>query len=457
MRQRARRAPGPISGKVHLYVEQNRGTSDLDTVTEPPTLLPFVQDDSGARYALSRGSTYNYLRNSGFWFHQKIGSGGSVTSGVGNRAIGLDGWGITASAVINCGRVTNDRPYYRNPHYTGTFLYDGISTRRLMVSQVVESSDAMALRGKIVRLQARIWLTPTEYNRDSGQLLRRPTTRETRVRVRLGLAKLSGGTPDVIPTSGFVTNFSNDGAPPIFASGITLIPPLTYGIDGQGVTADQWSVTGFGTGHPRVPFPVTETITSGIGHWKNQRGMRRGGLWLVPNDVQNLIFLIWTEQFIPNSLDWTTAGMYITAPSLTVGEAIPEWTSQSMADELRRCQRFMCTSFNPTIDSNLVPGQNRGVAGAVKGIANAGGAAAGQVLPIVFPTQMRIPPTITTYNPSAANAFVRNLRRAADAAATATANIDTRGADVTFTGIGGGGAWTAGDAVAVHYSADAEI
>lgn len=74
---------------------------------------------------------------------------------------------------------------------------------------------------------------------------------------------------------------------------------------------------------------------------------------------------------------------------------------------------------------------------------------------IRFPVHMRAAPTtLTFYNPSAANAFVRNTTAGSNATATASANVAASGMDATFTGIA---AWTVAQSVALHYTADAEL
>jgi hypothetical protein len=137
--------------------------------------------------------------------------------------------------------------------------------------------------------------------------------------------------------------------------------------------------------------------------------------------------------------------------TLTDGQAIQDWAPQAYQQELARVQRFYAKSFN--IDT--LPAQNVGIAGSVRGHVNIAGAVAAQVMGARFPVPMRIAPTtITFYNPSAANAFVRNTAAGTDATATASANAAEQAMDITFTGIA---AWAVGAATAVHYTADAEI
>lgn len=77
---------------------------------------------------------------------------------------------------------------------------------------------------------------------------------------------------------------------------------------------------------------------------------------------------------------------------------------------MRECQRHYCKTFA----YNTAPAQSAGVVGALS--ATAASATAGTMgIWWQYPVQMRVIPTITTYNPSAANANWRNTTGAADA------------------------------------------
>lgn len=72
---------------------------------------------------------------------------------------------------------------------------------------------------------------------------------------------------------------------------------------------------------------------------------------------------------------------------------------------------------------------------------------------IVFPVNMRVAPAITTYNPVAANAFVRNYTAASDATSTTAVNITPRAFYVTFEPSSG----NPGGTNAIHWQADARL
>ena len=66
---------------------------------------------------------------------------------------------------------------------------------------------------------------------------------------------------------------------------------------------------------------------------------------------------------------------------------------------------------------------------------------------------MRAAPSITTYNPSAANANGRDTQAAANVTVAATAASDSS-LQFTFTGVAG---TAVGNALVVHYTASAEL
>lgn len=118
-------------------------------------------------------------------------------------------------------------------------------------------------------------------------------------------------------------------------------------------------------------------------------------------------------------------------------------------NNLFACQRYYRKSFL----AGTAPAQNAGVTGAVVGVQAIAGAVAQQFKTVPFDPPMRATPTVVTFNPSAANAQIRNTTAGADWTLTATVPVAT-GMTINGTGPGGG---AAGDASAVHYTADADL
>jgi hypothetical protein len=118
-------------------------------------------------------------------------------------------------------------------------------------------------------------------------------------------------------------------------------------------------------------------------------------------------------------------------------------------DTLFSCQQY----YRKTFPAGTAPAQNAGVTGAVDGVQSLAGAVAQQFQVVDFSPPMRGTPTVVLFNPSATNAQIRNTAAAADWSASA-AVADVNGITISGTGPGGG---TAGQASAVHYTADADF
>lgn len=118
------------------------------------------------------------------------------------------------------------------------------------------------------------------------------------------------------------------------------------------------------------------------------------------------------------------------------------------AEELARLQRYYEKSFS----YGTAPAQNAGTTGAVY-LAQSAGASTSQACGYVALKQTkRTSPTITFYNPSAANAQLRGV--SADWTATAAALTGDAGFGISGTSPA---ATAAGNPAQVHYSADAEL
>ncbi len=118
-------------------------------------------------------------------------------------------------------------------------------------------------------------------------------------------------------------------------------------------------------------------------------------------------------------------------------------------NNLFACQRYYRKSFV----AGTAPAQNAGVSGATVSVQAIAGAVAQQFKAITFSPPMWKAPTVTLYNPSAANAQIRNTTTNADWTASAAASITTNGMTINGTGAAGS---AAGDNGAVHYTANAE-
>lgn len=122
----------------------------------------------------------------------------------------------------------------------------------------------------------------------------------------------------------------------------------------------------------------------------------------------------------------------------------PEPYEQALIAAMRRYQK----SFRP----GTTPAQNVGAGtGEAKGMAGKAGATA-EFIEVRFPVMMHAIPTITLYNPAAANGQVRDLTAAADcSAAAATENLTEWGVTITATG---NASTAGGNKIGVHWVAD---
>jgi hypothetical protein len=141
----------------------------------------------------------------------------------------------------------------------------------------------------------------------------------------------------------------------------------------------------------------------------------------------------------------------ITNVKLEEGSATP-FESVPAAENMERCLRFYEKSFS----LGTAPAQNVGVnTGEECRPAPVAGAVSERLGTVTFKTRKRIAaPTITTYNPAAASAEVRDVTAAANCTATTAANASDRGFKLTCTGAAG---TAAGGELAFHWTADARL
>lgn len=392
----------PAAGKLALFADTPDGrVKSLDA--------------TGVLSPLGDSRLPNFVRNGGFWFAQRQAPGTLTTYGATTaRAIfGADGWsGCVENASAQYIRTDTTGAPESGLQSTAYGQFTKItSAGKLFIGQILESRDATTLRGRTVRVQ--IWAKFIGGN--AGY--------------RLGLLQLTAaGTVDVIPSTAgnFITAFNGASADPTMGAALSRIAPRA------GVTGDNCTLNG-------NAYDVTLT-----GAWQ-----RFGGVFDVPSDCKNLIVAIWS-----NTQVTATQGIALSQVSLTDGYELQDWSPQTQAIELNRAQRYYAKTFG--VDVN--PVQNAGVAtGCLRCIlGKAVATALAAQFQWRFPVNMRVTPTtLTTYNPAALNAQVRQIGgTAADLTATATANATEASVDITATGAAAG---AVGDQCGVHVSADAEL
>jgi hypothetical protein len=371
-----------------------------------------VLDATGVTTDLKLGGDRNFVTNGGFSVNQRIAA--ALTNVAGASATGrvftADHWGLTVGntttpqyqqvdAIAATEAGLRARYYARYKQLT--------NAAKQFYSNVVVGTETAPLRGRLVRVQAKL-----RYSVGSNRV------------VRLGLIQLAAsGTVDTIPAT-FISAFNGASADPTLGTNLAYIAPTLVEPSG--------SIVGNAINCP---------ITTG---WQ-----RFSGVFLVPAGALNLIVGIWGDTVGAASDDVLVAEV-----GLYDGQAIEDWTPViPLANELARCQRFFCKTFA----QGTVPAQNAGInTGEAKGVAGKAGAVANSgIIAWRFPCTMhKTPTTVTLYNPGAANALMRNLTGVADMGATAaTAQLDS-----SVMAIATGVAATAvGDQVGIHFSVDAEV
>jgi hypothetical protein len=111
--------------------------------------------------------------------------------------------------------------------------------------------------------------------------------------------------------------------------------------------------------------------------------------------------------------------------------------------------------YRKSFASETLPAQDVGSgAGELRFPAITAGATAQRSGSLRFGAPMRSAPTVTLFNPSAANAQARDLTAGADCASTSAVNVSEHGFDVSCTGAAG---TAAGNDIGVHWVADARF
>ena len=200
------------------------------------------------------------------------------------------------------------------------------------------------------------------------------------------------------------------------------------------------------------PFDFVANVTSGgtgtlaVGtDWTGFGGVAMG----LSTSLLNIGFAFWTEDnFAIND----TLDVAMTQMGLGDGVSVVRpWMERHAKEELALCRHFYRKSFN--VDTP--PSQGLGVGtGEMTCGAQAIGAITNRFQRVMFDPPMWGTPAVTTYNPAAANAEVRDETSAGDCSATAANDIEETGFDISTTGNAG---TIAGEKLGVHWSAVLEI
>jgi len=369
-----------------------------------------LKDETGVARDVSPAGLENQdlLINPAFQIAQRQ-APGTLTSyaNTTGRTYAADRWGMTIeTASLQYARVDSNAAIESGlqARFYGQFKQI-TGAGKFVISQVVEGSNCLHVRANQVRLQVKMKASSAKT-------------------IRLGLLQLQqAGTIDTIPAV-FASAMGASTVDPTWGTNLALIAPDTVIQD----TAATQSIR-----NSAVDCSVTTA-------WQVF-----GAIFTLPNNYKNLIPVIFTDsQFSINDiLNVTECGLYDKPGPV-------DWEERPIDDQLEDCQRYFCKSFD--MDTN--PVQNAGLAGSVRGHVAVAGAVAAPDAFVRFPVPMRAAPTLTYFNPSVANAFLRNVTAATDATATATGTASQQGTDISATGLA---AWTVAQSTAVHFTANAEL
>lgn len=164
-----------------------------------------------------------------------------------------------------------------------------------------------------------------------------------------------------------------------------------------------------------------------------------------PATSKNLLVMVWSDSDMAVS-DTVT----IAEASLYIGSSVRSWNSRLMSIERPMLDRYYWKTF----PEDIAPATNAGLASGFMFPTQVAGATT-QVMSQRFPVGMRTTPTVVTFNPSAANAQVRNDTAGADCTTTTVA-ASTSKDQFSITAVGPAGG-AIGQRLWVHITADAEL
>jgi hypothetical protein len=394
----------PASGKVAVYVDStDKRVKQIDSNGVISTL---AEDGSKDR---------NILTNGSFRIQQRVAVASTAIPGVTTTTRGgqvADRWAVTTSVASNLNWQQVDTASATETGLLARYYGSIISStagKKVMISQFIISAEMAHTRGQKVRVSVK-----TNQKVGSAQTY------------KLGLLQLSAsGTVDVSPA--FLTGAwsTTTGVDPAWGTNLAAIAP------DASPTGEGGTITG-------SYLNITTTVAS----WQ-----RSSAVFTVPTNAKNLVVVLFSD-----ATGGTTDNISISEFRLTQGADIIDWVDMPLSVELIRCLRFFCKSFAYA----TVPVTNAGVTtGCVKWTCGVAGAVAGTWSHHLFDVRMWKVPTVTLFNPAAANAQVRQIgATAGDCTSSSASEITDRGTAFTTTP---GASAVIGTILGVHYTAEAEF
>ena len=309
-------------------------------------------------------------------------AGVSTTTRAGQVA---DRWAVTTTdvgATLSWQQVDAAGTQESNlsARYYGSIIV-ATTGRKVMLSQVILSSDMEHLRGRKVRVSIK-----ANQKVGSGQIY------------NLGLLQLqNAGVVDVMPA--FLTGAWSavSGTDPSWGTNLAAIAPDASPTGEGGTISGNW-------------LQCTSVATT----WT-----KYSAVFSIPTNAKNLVFV-----FFQNTTGGTTDNISISECMITEGSELVDYTELPLGYEIAVCQQFFSKSFPYAIlpaDGTSVANAGYGPSGPVL-IAGSGTALSVQ-LPIQFPIPMWKVPAITYYAPVSGTGTIYRHTGGTPAAQGATATV----------------------------------
>lgn len=302
-----------------------------------------------------------------------------------------DRWYIlTQTASVN---VSTQADQENGQNFNCLITQNQASAQRFGIAQIIEGLNCKWLRGQQVTFRPRVNISNSQA-------------------IRIAVLEWTG-TEDIV-TSNVVNTWTSSTYTPgnfFLASNLTV-----SGVGAKTPSAATWTDMD----------PLTVTLGSSF---------------------NNLIVFAWTEGTAAQNVTLGIGKMRLTRGNYAGEIHIP--TFQEMWSD---CRRYYWKSF----DDGIAPAQNVGTSsGEIIGIAGkAGVSASGGTMSVRFPMEMRTTPAMTYYNPSVANAQMRDWTASVDMGSTATLDVTSASFAVTATG---NASTAVGNIIRVHATADGEL
>jgi hypothetical protein len=168
--------------------------------------------------------------------------------------------------------------------------------------------------------------------------------------------------------------------------------------------------------------------------------------YTIPSDARDLAFrTYWSPTGTAGAAD------YLEITNIRIAEVGTEFVPVTQVTDLNECMRFYRKSFLPA----TTPAQNVGAGtGEIRFPAITAAATVQRPPSVRFGAPMRSTPTITLYNPAAANGEARDITATADCSSTSSTNVSVNGFDLLTTG---NASTSIGNSLGIHWTADARL